>query len=58
VDLLDKTFALEDCERAPQCGRTDLVPVGQVCLGRQAFTRFDCAGCDLAPQIVGDVVMA
>jgi hypothetical protein len=58
VDLVDKAFALEDCERTSRCGRTDLVSVGEVCLGRQAFTRFDCARSDVPPEMVGDVVMA
>ncbi|GGY64588.1 hypothetical protein GCM10010300_04720 [Streptomyces olivaceoviridis] len=58
VPLLDKALALEDREGTSQSCRTDLVSVGEVCFRRQAFTRFDRAGCNLAPEIVGDVVMA
>lgn len=57
VDFLDEAFALEDREGAPQCRRADLVPVGQVGLGRQAFAGFDAAGRDPVPDVVGDVVM-
>jgi hypothetical protein len=58
MDLFDEAFALEDREGTSQCHRADLVSVGEVGLGRQAFAGFDAAGCDLVPEIVGDVVMA
>src|SRR5690606_23252820 len=38
VDLLDEAFSLEYGEGASQCGRADLVPVGQGGLRREPFT--------------------